>query len=776
MTQLTGEVTAGPGGGSQTATITPGTSGQIAMSNATPAFTWTTESGDCTISATGAQTCTKVNGVTIGGTPAAGNQPVATSSTSSTWSALNLAGGSGFVTGVLPAANQASQTLGGDLSGTTAAATVIGLRGDTLPAPTGTNTALEWSGSALQWVSPSSPISVSGTGLVHVTSGTVDSTAYLGTAGQFAVTNSGATGTAWATCSGDVSCSTSVPGDFTVNDIHGASVPAAGALTTGNGPYVSGVSALTYSALNLGGGSGWVTGTLPAANQAAQTMAGDVTGTTATSVVAQVHGATIPTAGALTTGNGPYVSGASALTYSALNLAGGPSWVTGDLPVTNIAAGSNGQVLTTVSGAPAWATPGTGGVSISGTPTAGNQPVATSGTAAVWEALNLAGGSAYVTGVLPAVNQAFQTLAGDAVGVANANVVSSVGGGQVAFNGGSLETWNVAASPSITQVSDGSHVQGQSFTITPQWSTVAGNQGSGNIIFPFEAATGIATESHLQTTRGGSISGGVVSGGVLTTQLGGLSDIPGYAGLFLGNVATTSQNAAISNQGADTWVNALNGEAVILSINASAQSAQTATAFTAGPNLVVASDGSSSLGGCVGCLEINKANTVPTSVSTKGVLLSEESDGLHAYNFGSGFSDQIISPAWQSASFSGSQSGFDYLFSNTATDTTSATLVTILTIPLPNSGTSVDCEVRAVARLRGSTPSSAAFGYQDLFINTGGTVTGQTGGANNIYSANLGLTTGAVSFVISGTNILVQVQDLLSANVDWTAHASCHYS
>ena len=42
-------------------------------------------------------------------------------------------------------------TAGGDLSGTSTSQTVIGLRGNSVPVPTGTNTVLEWSGSALSW-------------------------------------------------------------------------------------------------------------------------------------------------------------------------------------------------------------------------------------------------------------------------------------------------------------------------------------------------------------------------------------------------------------------------------------------------------------------------------------------------------------------------------------------------------------------------------------------------------------------------------------------------
>ncbi len=120
--------------------------------------------------------------------------------------------------------------------------------------------------------------------------------------------------------------------------INGTTVPAGGALTTGNSLGVTGAGALSYGPLNLAGGANYVTGSLPTANQVVQSMAGDVTGTTAASVVAKVNGTTVPAGGALTTGNACYISGASACTYSAVNLAGGAGWVSGSLPDGNQAA------------------------------------------------------------------------------------------------------------------------------------------------------------------------------------------------------------------------------------------------------------------------------------------------------------------------------------------------------------------------------------------------------------------------------------------------------
>lgn len=78
--------------------------------------------------------------------------------------------------------------------------------------------------------------------------------------------------------------------DNIVISIHGASVPIAGSLTIGNVLQVNGASSLTYSAVNLAGGSNYVTGTLPTSNQASQIMLGDITGTTAASVVSSISG------------------------------------------------------------------------------------------------------------------------------------------------------------------------------------------------------------------------------------------------------------------------------------------------------------------------------------------------------------------------------------------------------------------------------------------------------------------------------------------------------
>jgi hypothetical protein len=136
-------------------------------------------------------------------------------------STINLTGNAS-ITGALPSANQAPQTMSGDVTGTTAASVVTKLQGI---------------------------ITLFGTPI----SGQI-LTATSGTAASWQAAPTG------FTAGGDLSGSNT---SQTVIKINGASVPVSGALTTGNVLQVTGVSTLSYAPVNLAGGANFVTGTLP---------------------------------------------------------------------------------------------------------------------------------------------------------------------------------------------------------------------------------------------------------------------------------------------------------------------------------------------------------------------------------------------------------------------------------------------------------------------------------------------------------------------------------
>lgn len=131
--------------------LAPGTAAQILVVNSGgTAWVGVSLSGDASITDAGVITVSKVNGITVSGTPAAGAVLRATSASAAAWGQLDLAD-TDAVTGVLPTGNQAAQTIGGDGSGTTAALTVTKVQGKAFSAstPTAGDT---WGYNGTSWV------------------------------------------------------------------------------------------------------------------------------------------------------------------------------------------------------------------------------------------------------------------------------------------------------------------------------------------------------------------------------------------------------------------------------------------------------------------------------------------------------------------------------------------------------------------------------------------------------------------------------------------------
>jgi len=125
--------------------------------------------------------------------------------------------------------------------------------------------------------------------------------------------------------------------------------PTVSGLTTGQCIRATGAATMAFGALDLANSSA-VTGVLPKANQGAQDMGGDCSGSTAACTVAKVNGTTYPAGGSLTTGTIPRVTGAATVAYGALDLANS-SAVTGVLPAANRAAPTAAETVTALASA-----------------------------------------------------------------------------------------------------------------------------------------------------------------------------------------------------------------------------------------------------------------------------------------------------------------------------------------------------------------------------------------------------------------------------------------
>lgn len=434
--------------------LASGTAGQFLLNNSTPTPTWTTASGDLTISSAGTFNVTDITG--SGGfvdISANGGVFVWDSAAGTTVGVSSVgliqSNTSAFATGKrFIITSQSAINNGGDIyldTGTGA------LRAGHLSLRTATSSRVFIDGTTVN-----SPITIT-TSNLNITSSSPNPFFY-----QDDVATSSATGQTFTVHAQNATGLTSTGGNQVIASGTGTSADGYVAIKTGNNlrlkANASGVITipnlstgivhsdssgnLTSSAVNLAGAD--VTGLLPNANQAS--MAGDVSGNPGTNSVDKIKAVavSIPAAGAtqdgyvLTYVNGstnlqlkPPTGGVSTIgTINSQTKSANGLVISGTTLVAQTADASFPGLMSTgtqtIAGAKTWS----GAAIFSSTITNSTLGLgivhSSSGGLFSSSAVNLAG--ADVTGVLPTANQANQTVSGDVIGTTASTIVKEITG------------------------------------------------------------------------------------------------------------------------------------------------------------------------------------------------------------------------------------------------------------------------------------------------------------------------------------------------------------
>ena len=478
-----------------------------------------------------------------------------------------------------------------------------------------------------------------------------------------------------------------------------------------------------------GAAGGKLTGTYPnpGVNLASSdlptiTLTGDTTGSgdggTIPTVTGKLNGATAPAAGALTTGNVLQVNGSSSLTY-------------GGITNANLTAGTFTGIT------------GTGTLTAGGTGTGFSVDFGTSTIPSVLPLAKLTGGTAA------------QVLVENAGATAPAWVTLS---GKVTTTAAGVTSVSLAT----TDLPFGTNGQ---FLVTNAGATAASYVSLSNDVTC--TAAGVCTVGKVSGASPMAVSAALTEFGTNPATNGAIGLPNGAANGINFRNGANSVNVTGFSLDSSNEISLGDGNVVLFIMSAGSNQFR----FDNAGNIKdLVGNADPGVGGGAGVLAFHNSTTIPTAIPTAGYIFSGDTVGVHLDTASTSFNDYMIAPVQQGSI--NTQANKSRVYSGVARTTTNSA-VTVLTIPVATSTTSALLDVDCIGRDQASGTVGDFFAYKNIaaFTNVAGTVTGANTAGTAITTSKTSMAAATITFLVSGTNVLVQATGLSSVTVDWTCEA-----